>query len=158
MKRRNRKKNQKAFLTKDRKSDITNIVQARRPEKCILIVDDDRDIGESLQLAISAETDYRTIWIAESDLVLLTASYLRPALIVLDYRLPFMDGLSLFDHLQEIETTRGVPVILISAFHTLPYDQLQQRGIHVLKKPLNMFALMRTINQLMINEAGAALP
>jgi DNA-binding response OmpR family regulator len=126
-------------------------------EKCILIVDDDRDIGESLRLALAEETNYRTLWIAECDLVLLSASHLRPALILLDYRLPLMDGMALFDHLQDIETTRGVPVILISAIHKLPYAQLQQRGIHVHKKPLNMFALMRTINKLMKNQAGAVL-
>jgi DNA-binding NtrC family response regulator len=128
-----------------------------RAEKCILIVDDDRDIGESLQLALSEETSYRTLWIAESDLVLLSASYLRPSLILLDYRLPLMDGLALFDHLQDVESMRGVPVILISAIHKLPYAQLQQRGIHVLKKPLNMFALMKTINKLMDHETGVAL-
>jgi DNA-binding NtrC family response regulator len=126
-------------------------------EKCILIVDDDQDVGESLQLALAEETKYRTLWIAECDLVLLSASHLRPALILLDYRLPLMNGMALFDHLQDVETMRGVPVILISAIHKLPYAQLQQRGIHVLKKPLNMFALMKTINKLMDHETGAAL-
>ncbi|MBA2678512.1 MAG: hypothetical protein H0U76_08995, partial [Ktedonobacteraceae bacterium] len=58
--------------------------------RTILIVDDDRDVGEILQKVILEQTDYRAMWIAESDLVLFAAPHLRPALILLDYKLPAM--------------------------------------------------------------------
>ncbi|HLZ59086.1 MAG TPA: response regulator [Ktedonosporobacter sp.] len=123
-------------------------------EKSILIVDDDRDIGEALQLVLTDETDYRTIWMSESDLVLLSASHLRPSLILLDYLMPLMDGLHLYDHLQESETMRGVPVVLISASASLPYTQFQQRGIRVLRKPLNMSTLLVVIEEMIAKERG----
>jgi DNA-binding response OmpR family regulator len=116
-------------------------------EKTILIVDDDRDIGEALQYVLSEETDYRTLWMAESDLVLLSAQHVHPSLILLDYLMPVMDGLHLYDRLQDVENVRGVPVILISAVTSLPYEELQQRGIRVLKKPFDVSELLGMINQ-----------
>src|SRR6266852_5282793 len=89
-------------------------------EKTILIVDDDRDI--------TAETSYRTLWIAESDLALLSAQHVRPSLILLDYLMPVMNGLLLYDRLQDLEHMRDVPVVLITAATALPYEELQARG------------------------------
>src|SRR5579875_1558624 len=111
-------------------------------EKTILIVDDDRDIGETLQAIISSETNYRTLWIAESDLALLSAKHLRPSLILLDYLMPILDGLKLYDRLQDMEHMRGVPVVLITAATALPYKDLQERGIRILRKPFDIPELL----------------
>ena len=117
-------------------------------EKTILIVDDDRDIGEALQCVITTETHYRTLWIAESDLALLSAQHVRPSLILLDYLMPIMNGLSLYDRLQELEHMRGVPVVLVTAATALPYDDLQARGIRILKKPFDVPELLAMFTQL----------
>lgn len=119
------------------------------PEKTILIVDDDRSVGEMLKQAIAEHTTHRAMWIAEGDLVLETARRLRPSLILLDYIMPFMDGLQLYDHLQRIETMRNVPVILISGSPTLPFEKLRERGIYILKKPFQLNDLLDMIAQLM---------
>jgi CheY-like chemotaxis protein len=122
------------------------------PDKTILIVDDDRDIGEALQCVLAEETDFRTLWIAESDLALLSAPHMRPALILLDYLMPVMDGLRLYDRLQEAEAMRGVPVVLISAARSLPYEDLQRRGIRVLQKPFDVQDLLEVIDDLVKRE------
>lgn len=119
------------------------------PEKTILIVDDDRTVGEMLKQAIAEHTTHRAMWIAEGDLVLETARRLHPSLILLDYIMPFMDGLQLYDHLQRIETMRNVPVILISGSPTLPFDKLRERGIYILKKPFQLNDLLDMVAQLM---------
>lgn len=119
------------------------------PEKTILIVDDDRTVGEMLKQAIAEHTTHRAMWIAEGDLVLETARRLHPSLILLDYIMPFMDGLQLYDHLQRIETMRNVPVILISGSPTLPFEKLRERGIHILKKPFQLNDLLDMVAQLM---------
>lgn len=111
-------------------------------KKTILIVDDDHDIGDVLQRVIASETDYRTIWIAESDLVLVAAERLHPSLILLDYMMPTLNGLQLYDRLQEAENMRGVPVVLISAATHLPFDELHRRGIILLKKPFEVNDLL----------------
>jgi DNA-binding NtrC family response regulator len=118
-------------------------------EKTILIIDDDRAVGEMLKQAIAANTTHRAVWIAESDLVLESARRLHPSLILLDYIMPFMDGLQLYDHLQRVETMRNVPVILISGSPTLPFEKLHERGIYVLKKPFQLSELLDMVAQLM---------
>ena len=115
----------------------------------ILIVDDDRDIGEALHCVITAETSYRTLWIAESDLALLSAQHVHPSLILLDYLMPVMDGLHLYDRLQDLDHMRGVPVVLITAATALPYEELQARGIRILKKPFDVPELLAMLTQLM---------
>jgi DNA-binding NtrC family response regulator len=121
-------------------------------EKTILIVDDDRSIGEMLMQTIAQNTIHRAVWIAESDLVLETARHLHPSLILLDYIMPFMDGLQLYDHLQRVDTMRNVPVILISGSPTLPFEKLRKRGIYVLRKPFELNDLLDMIAQLMSGE------
>ena len=123
-------------------------------EKTILIVDDDRTMGEMLKQAIAENTTHRAVWIAESDLVLESARHLHPSLILLDYIMPFMDGLQLYDHLQRVETMRNVPVILISGSPTLPFAKLRERGIYVLKKPFNLSDLLDMVAQLMSGESA----
>ena len=122
------------------------------PEKTILIVDDDRTVGEMLKQAIAEHTIHRAVWIAESDLVLETARRLHPSLILLDYIMPFMDGLQLYDHLQRIDTMRNVPVIVISGSPTLPFEQLRERGIYVLKKPFQLNDLLDMVAHLVPGE------
>jgi len=118
-------------------------------QKIVLIVDDDPPIGEMLEEAILEHTDYQVMWVAESDLALNVAPHLRPSLILLDYMLPSMDGLKLYDRLQEIENMRGVPVVLISAWDTLPFEEIRSRNIHLLKKPFGLDELLDILAQLL---------
>jgi FixJ family two-component response regulator len=118
-------------------------------ERIVLIVDDDRDVGDILQKIILDQTDYKVVWIAESDLVLDAAWYLRPSLLLLDYMLPSIDGLDLYDRLQGMEGMRGVPTVLISASETLPFEELRARGIYLLKKPFELSDLLDMLAQLL---------
>ena len=118
-------------------------------ERIVLIVDDDRDVGDILQKIILDQTDYKVVWIAESDLALDAAWYLRPSLLILDYMLPSIDGLDLYDRLQGMEGMRGVPTVLISASETLPFEELRARGIYLLKKPFELGDLLDMLAQLL---------
>lgn len=121
-------------------------VQVR--EKTILIVDDDQDVGELLRSIFVDQKRYRVVWIAESDLALEAGSHLQPSLILLDYVMPTLDGLKLFDYMQEIEHMRGVPVVLISASPSIPFAQLEKRGIHFLGKPFDVDELLNLVDSL----------
>ncbi len=122
--------------------------RASTSDKVILIVDDDRDIGDILQKVIIDQTNYKVVWIAESELALDVAAYMRPSLILLDYMLPTMHGLDLYDCWQELENMRGVPTVLISAGTSLPFDALRERGIHLLRKPFELSDLLDMVAEL----------
>jgi two-component system response regulator (stage 0 sporulation protein F) len=109
----------------------------------ILIVEDDADIGLFLRQLIEEETPYTTTVIDNGRTALEQAPAIRPCLLLLDYRLPGLNGLELYDRLQNVEETRGVPAIMMSA--TLPVAELEQRGIYQLRKPMDVRNVIRMI-------------
>lgn len=117
---------------------------ARGPRNTtIVIVEDDANIAQFLQQLIEEETPYNTVVIDNGRTALEQAPQLRPCLLLLDYRLPGLNGLELYDRLQEREETRGVPAIMMSA--TLPVHDLEQRGIYQLRKPMDIGGVIRMI-------------
>jgi two-component system response regulator (stage 0 sporulation protein F) len=117
---------------------------AQRPRGAtILIVEDDTDIGNFLQELIEEETPYHTSVIHDGLSALEQAPKLHPCLLLLDYRLPGINGLELYDRLQQHEETHDVPAIMMSA--TLPVRELERRGIYQLRKPMDIGNVIRMI-------------
>jgi two-component system, response regulator, stage 0 sporulation protein F len=109
----------------------------------ILIVEDDADIAQFLQQLIEEETPYHTIVIDNGQTALENAPRINPCLLLLDYRLPKFNGIELYDRLQQVNETRGVPAIMMSA--TLPVRELEQRGIYQIRKPMDIGSVLRMI-------------
>lgn len=109
----------------------------------ILIVEDDADIGQFLQQLLDEETPYNSIVIDNGLKALEQAPSIHPCLLLLDYRLPGINGLELYDRLQQFNETRGVPAIMMSA--TLPEQELQKRGVYQLRKPMDIGGVLRMI-------------
>jgi two-component system, response regulator, stage 0 sporulation protein F len=109
----------------------------------ILIVEDDADIGQFLQQLLDEETPYNSIVIDNGLKALEQAPHIHPCLLLLDYRLPGINGLELYDRLQQFDETRGVPAIMMSA--TLPEQELKKRGIYQLRKPMDIGGVLRMI-------------
>ena len=109
----------------------------------ILIVEDDTDIGKFLQRLIEEETPYNTAVITNGLHALEKAPQIHPCLLLLDYRLPGINGVELYDRLQQEEETSGVPAIMMSA--PLPFAELQRRGIHQLREPTDIGGVIRMI-------------
>jgi len=109
----------------------------------ILVVEDDVNIGDFLRQIIDKETPYQTIVVHDGFRALERAQQLQPCLLLLDYRLPGINGLEVYDRLQEQEETRGVPTIMMSA--TLATEELQCRGIYQLRKPEDEGGVIRMI-------------
>jgi two-component system response regulator (stage 0 sporulation protein F) len=109
----------------------------------ILIVEDDENIGEFLQQVINEETPYHTTVVHDGPRALEKAQQIHPCLLLLDYRLPGMDGLEVYDRLQSMDETRGVPAIMMSTI--LPGEELQRRGIYQLRKPMDLGNVIRMI-------------
>jgi CheY-like chemotaxis protein len=74
----------------------------------ILIVEDDENVGEFLQQSIDEYTPYQTTVVHDGAGALERARQIQPCLLLLDYKLPGLNGLEIFDRLQSMEETRGV--------------------------------------------------
>jgi two-component system, response regulator, stage 0 sporulation protein F len=122
----------------------------------ILIVEDDRNIAQFLQQVIEEETPYHSTVVNNGQAALAQAPHIRPCLMLLDYGLPKVNGLELYDHLQEVEEIRDVPTIMMSA--TLPEQDLEERGIYQLRKPTDNGGVLRMITHALATSEEKQLP
>ncbi|MGH8610799.1 MAG: response regulator transcription factor [Gammaproteobacteria bacterium] len=103
-------------------------------EQTVLIVDDDEDVRASLVwLFESAGLAARSF--ASAEAFLASRETRRPGCVVLDLRMPGMDGSGLFQQLQEQGST--LPVIFLSAHGDIPtaVRLVQQGAFDFVQKP-----------------------
>ena len=115
--------------------------------KTILLVEDDSNIGEVFAQAIAQETAYLAILVSDGNEALNTVKSIKPNLFILDYHLPRMNGIELYDTLHAIKGLEQVPAIMMSA--RLPRHELEKRKIIGMNKPIDLDEFLQTIEQLL---------
>jgi CheY-like chemotaxis protein len=112
--------------------------------QCILIVEDDENIGEYLVQAIEQETPYCPLLVNSSQQAIETLQQVKPDLLLLNYHLlSSMNGIELYDVIHSTLGFEHVPAIIMSA--SLPHAaieyEIQKRGLVALSQPhdLNEF-------------------
>ena len=114
--------------------------------KTVLIVEDDESIGAFILRAILDETSHQAILVTNGYKAIETVKSLKPNLLVLDYHLPRMNGIELYDNIHANKELEHVPAILMSA--RLPKNEARKRKITCLEKPFELDALLKTIDDL----------
>ena len=125
-----------------------NLTETQIPT--ILVVEDDESTGEVLTLAISQETPYRSLLVRNGQDALHVFQQRELNLLILDYRLPDITGIELYDRIYAIKESKVVPTILMSA--TNPSEEIAPRDIVLLEKPFELDMLLQVINTLMGEE------
>ena len=115
--------------------------------KTLLLVEDDRAIGEFLVEALQLETPYQALLANDGIQALERVKTLVPDLFILDYQLPQMNGLELYDRLQATETFTQIPTLFMSAY--APRREIEQRGLAFLKKPFDLEDFFTMIEKLL---------
>jgi CheY-like chemotaxis protein len=72
---------------------------------------------------------------------------IKPNLFILDYHLPSMNGIELYDQLHAKKELEHVPAVVISA--QLPRKDIEKRDIIGMNKPLELDELLHTIEGLL---------
>ncbi len=116
--------------------------------KTILVVEDDADIGSFLIQAISQETTHQAMLVTDGFQALKAIANIQPSLLILDYQLPSMNGIELYDRIQETNVHENLPTILISA--RLPKQEIAKRKIIGMAKPLELDEFLQTIEMLLV--------
>lgn len=80
----------------------------------VLLVDDDREIVRGVGIRLRA-AGYEVLTAFDGQAGLQAAQENRPDAIVLDIRMPVMDGLTMLGKLRECPETRAIPVVVLSA-------------------------------------------
>jgi two-component system alkaline phosphatase synthesis response regulator PhoP len=84
------------------------------PNERILVVDDEEDLLELIRYNLSKE-GYRVTCVETGEEALQHADSERPDLIVLDLMLPGVDGLEVCRRLKSAESTREIPIVMLTA-------------------------------------------
>ena len=118
----------------------------------ILLVEDNAENTEMVNLLFASETSYQMRCLASPAEVLQhinEVKRLKPALFLLDYDLPEMTALELYDRLHQVEGLEHIPALIITA--RLPEavkEDLRRSNIYVCFKPFDIDELLATIEQI----------
>lgn len=88
--------------------------EAERDKALVLVVDDERDIRNLVMLRLD-QAGYETTEAADGTQALRLVQELRPDLIVLDVRMPDLDGYQICERIRADEEMRETPILLLSA-------------------------------------------
>jgi len=115
----------------------------RRPEAPVLVVEDDVDVRTALQLVLQHAAFPVVSAEHGADALAKLRAGLRPCLILLDSRMPVMDGRAFRKAQLADEQLREVPVVMYSADPSASSEGLQVARF--LRKPLDFDDLVRVV-------------
>jgi CheY-like chemotaxis protein len=109
----------------------------------ILVVDDDADIRDSLSFLLEGE-GYEVHTAADGRQALaLLERIARPALALVDLRMPVMDGVELIEAMRKDPRWARLPVVAFSAASTIAVPE----DVLLLHKPIGVKLLLATVEQ-----------
>src|SRR6266487_5801699 len=115
--------------------------------KMVLVVEDDVGIGNFLVQAILQETSHQAMLVTDGFQALKAVASIKPSLFILDYQLPRMNGIELYDQLHAMKGLEQIPAIVVSA--RLPKQEIEKRKIMSMNKPLELDDFLNTIDRLL---------
>jgi CheY-like chemotaxis protein len=126
--------------------------EKQAPVKTILVVEDDDDLAELImeviqEAMVQDKTLYKPVLVSDSLQALEISGRIKPQLFLLDYYLPRMNGLELYDRLHAMEGLEHTPAIFMSA--NPPRQEIEKRNLISVKKPFNLKDLLHTIEKVL---------
>lgn len=111
-------------------------------KKTILVVEDDVDIRENLaEFLVSEGYAAQTAADGQKALDLLRAASTLPQLILLDLRMPRMDGFQFREAQEKDARLAAIPVLLMTADAQIESEKYKIGAIGYVKKPIDIEAL-----------------
>jgi CheY-like chemotaxis protein len=119
-------------------------------EKIILVVEDDEDNRLVYHEMLSTLAQYHIHQARNSTEALDFIAHNKPDLCILDYRLPQMNGLQLYDYLHALPGFEHLPAILISAAPTNQLKQeIESRNLVHIEKPFDLDEFLGTVDKVL---------
>jgi CheY-like chemotaxis protein len=124
--------------------------QEQPTRKTILIIEDDEAIGYFLTTAIRSETPYLPLLLPNGNQALQHIKECRPDLLLLDYHLPGINGIELYDQLQAMNGISNIPAILLTASTSKQMNnEAERRKLTILTKPLELDDFLHVVAELL---------
>lgn len=115
--------------------------------KLILVVDDEPSVIDTVTRML-ARSGYETLSARSGEEAIEIAQEHVPNLILLDVRMPIMDGISTLKNLKQIEKLRHVPVIIMTGYASLEtaIRSLRLGAVDYLQKPIQIHSLRLAVS------------
>ncbi|RYG69686.1 hybrid sensor histidine kinase/response regulator, partial [bacterium] len=118
----------------------------------VLCIEDNPSNLRLVEVILNSRPEIKLVSAMEGLLGLEMARRLKPDIILLDLNLPDVSGKDVLDRLQQSESTRNIPIVVISADATPnQVDRLLAAGARdYLTKPLNINQFLRTLDKYLL--------
>lgn len=116
--------------------------------KKILIVEDNADLCDLLTITIRRLGHEVAIAITGEEAVE-RASATKPDLILMDIRLPTLNGIEATKQIKADQSTKDIPVVILSAFSMSTYGRhaVEAGAVEVLQKPVSVTDIERVLDK-----------
>ena len=106
----------------------------------ILVADDEQEIRSLLDDFLKDE-GYEVVLAADGEQALQLAEIENPQAIIMDIKMPGLDGIEVCKRLKEKEQTKFIPVIIITGFEDNKLNALDMGADDFVNKPFDMVEL-----------------
>jgi CheY-like chemotaxis protein len=128
-------------------SDSGFVVSRVEDGKKVILSVDDLEMNRRLVNAYLEGLDYIVIEAANGKDAVTMAQKYKPDLILMDLKMPVMDGLEAADVIKNDPALTAIPIVIVSASGmNVTYETIRDRGYSFLLKPFGKDELIRRIN------------
>jgi two-component system sensor histidine kinase ChiS len=121
----------------------------RRRVRTILVVDDEPEVLDLVSLLLEWD-DYAVVQARNGHEALEQARATRPDLMLLDVRMPKLDGLDVLELLQADPALQSIPVVMLSVmtYSSQVKTALEAGAVAYLPKPFELGEIIRLVEQI----------
>ena len=118
--------------------------------KSLLLIDDNDDFITLVKLFLEFDTDWKIITALDGKEGIAKAQKFQPDLILLDVKMPNLDGIAVYKMLKSDRATRSIPTIFLTAMLGMKKKVQSQvnADVEVITKPIGIIALKKQITDL----------
>ena len=121
----------------------------------ILFVKDEHATTQLFLRLLSQETPYHIFWATNGLAALHFTQHVKPQLFLLDYHLPDMNGIQLYDRLHARKELEAVPALIMDVCLKSVGDDIKQRGLFALVvNPFDRDEFLSTIESILASPSG----
>jgi DNA-binding response OmpR family regulator len=124
------------------------------PPKLILLVEDDPANAQLFLHILTQEASFHVFWATNGRAALHFTQHVKPQLFLLEYSLPDMNGIILYDRLHARKELATVPALIVGASLKEGEDAIKQRGLLAVEKPFDLDEFLFPIESLFASSSG----
>jgi DNA-binding response OmpR family regulator len=128
------------------------------PSKVILVVEDDDANAEVLLRVLVQETGYLVHIAPDARVALQLINQITPDLFILNYRLPTMTGIELYDALHTHPRFNQTPALILSTCLEQYHEEIESHQLLALAKPFGVDELLSLIAAVFDHASACSSP